>query len=146
MDALDWITLAVFFAAGWYFGSRATAAFYRAITREMLRDLGVTEKDLRGLQDRLKQQLEIDDEDQEVKPVANIVIEKHNDTLYAFRKDNNQFIGQGTTPEALIKRIGEKARNCRFVVEAADGAELIGSNTNWEYKTDTHKLTKKDLE
>ena len=76
--------------------------------------------------------------------VVHIKIEKQGDTLYVFRKDNDQFLGQGTTVEALIERMGEKLRNVRLVATQEDGAHFIGSNTSWQYKTDSKSLSRLD--
>ena len=153
MDALDWLTLAIFFTLGLWIGSRLTAWLHREILRDLLNELGVTQEDLIKVRSNMAKRLaaEATDEDapdelfnNSIRDIAYLKVEKHSDTLYAFRKDTDQFIGQGATTEELIERIGEKARNIRFIVTPEDGAELIGANTKWEYKTDKKELSMVD--
>jgi hypothetical protein len=151
MDTLDWITLAIFFALGFWVGNKLTAWLHREVLRDLLNELGVTQEDLIKIQSKMAKRLAeeasdtpVNSSDSTDREVAYITIEKHNDTLYAFRKDTDQFIGQGATAEELIKRIGEKARNIRFIVTPEDGSELIGANTKWEYKTDKKELSRLD--
>lgn len=147
MTTEDYITLFIFFSLGWWAGSKLTAALHRSIMRDLLTELGVTPDQLRKVQDRMRKSLGLDEApeaaaDEPDHDVVKIKIEKHHDTLYAFRKDNDQFLGQGTTIEGLIERMGEKLRNTRCVVEKEDGAELIGNDTKWHYNIKSKQLSK----
>lgn len=147
MSLLDWVTLAIFFMAGWWAGSKVTAAIHRSILRDLLDELGVTAAQLKKVQLRMLKKVGLADPEAAAEhkgqEVVEIKIEKHADTLYVFRKDNDQFLGQGSTPEELVRRMGEKLRNVRLVASKEDGADLIG-NSSWEFKTDTHKLSRVD--
>lgn len=130
-------------AAGIYLGFKVCDAYHRHMIMDILKDMGLNDEDRKRLLEHCKREVEQEEAgDQEV---VNIKIEQHADCLYAFRKDTDEFLGQGPTPEALIKRLGEKMRNVRCVVSREDGAALIGSNMNWEYRTDTHKLSSSEL-
>ena len=50
-------------------------------------------------------------------------IEKHNDVIYCYRKDNNEFVGQGTTLEEVAEQFKKKypSNDARILKEDADG-------------------------
>ena len=126
---LDWITLAVFFALGFWLGSRVTAAVNRAVFKSLLDELGIKNKDLIEL--ARKNGMEIPgvttahaatgDDLEEIE----IKLETHSGMIYAFRKDNDQFLGQGSDREQLISRLKERLTQVRLIVSQEDGAALI---------------------
>lgn len=61
-------------------------------------------------------------------PQIEVRLEQHNQTLYAYRKDNEEFLGQGADQEELFKRIAERFQNVKFVIRKDDGAELLQKN------------------
>ncbi len=142
MELIDYFTLLVFFLAGLFVGYRIADHMHKAVMPDMLHRLGVTPEQLERVMMDLKREINDDDEEDETSgyPEVSIKIEQHNDTLYAFRKDNDQFLGQGTTKEALIERMGEKLRNVRLVVTPEDGAALIG-HQNFNYDTGKKEFT-----
>lgn len=113
-------------------GFQIAALMYQAIFADMLEKLGVTEDQVRKLGKQLGEELGQDtsmfDEEESELPTVHIKIEKHNDTLYAFRKDNDEFMGQGGTKEELILRLAEKQKEVRLIVDQADGAEFVGGH------------------
>lgn len=137
METLLYIILG--FISGFYLGKilmrvRLTLAFI-----VMLKDLKISEQDLRDLQNKLKGELDPENSSEESSselPVINIKIEQHSNTLYAFRKDTDEFLGQGATPEDLIRRLGDKVQNARLLVSREDGGEFMGGRS-WEYDTET---------
>jgi hypothetical protein len=54
-----------------------------------------------------------------------LTLEKHQDILYCYRKDNNEFVGQGSNINEIIEIFRKKypKNNGRILKE--DGAELI---------------------
>ena len=98
--------------------------------REILRDLGVTEQQLRRLAE--KNDIKIPTENPRdsitgevtVTPIE-IKIEEQQGMLYAYRLDNDQFLGQGTDREALIQRLTENLTNVRLIVAEEHGAGFI---------------------
>ncbi len=105
--------------------------FDRLLFREILKDLGITEQQLRNLA-RDKQAL-IDDSEEIPEHAASmqprdhieIRVEQHQGQLYAFRIDDNRFLGQGATPDDLIARIAESYKNTKFTVAKDQGADLM---------------------
>jgi division protein CdvB (Snf7/Vps24/ESCRT-III family) len=115
------ILLAVF-VTGVALGSWSKELFMRTVFREILKDLGVTEQQMRDLaEDR---GLELKRLTEEL-PVVEVRLEQHDNQIYAFRKDNDVFLGQGTDREDLVKRLTENLSNVRVIISKEDGADLI---------------------
>jgi hypothetical protein len=57
-----------------------------------------------------------------------ITLEQHQGVLYAYRKDNQQFLGQGADREGLIDSISKRMDNVRLIIDQADGADLLQKN------------------
>ncbi len=114
-----------------WLGARFRAVFDRILFREILKDLGITEQQLKNLA-RDKQALIDDPESTSMEPAAaapedhiEIRVEQHQGQLYAFRVDDDRFLGQGATPDDLIARIAETYKNTKFTVAKDQGAELM---------------------
>jgi hypothetical protein len=135
METLLYIILG--FVVGFYLGKimmrvQLTLAFIM-----MLKDLKISEQDLRNLQNKLKGELDPEaaaENSSEELDVIEIKLEQHSGVIYAFRKDNDQFLGQGANQEDLVRRLGEKMRNVRLLISREDGGELMGGRS-WEYNT-----------
>lgn len=132
-------TLALFvgFVCGIYLGWKASERFHTAMISDILARAGVTPERLETMMSELGKEINEEEDDSDL-PVVNIKIEQQGEQLYAFRKDNDQFLGQGSTKEALIERMGEKLCNVRLVVTPEDGAALIGHES---FNYDTVKKT-----
>jgi hypothetical protein len=59
------------------------------------------------------------------KELVIIKIEQHSECLYAYRRDNDEFLGQSTTADGLIKLLTEKMKDVRFAVADGEGGELV---------------------
>jgi len=127
MDTL--IELIIVFSLGIWLGSIVTAAINRAVFKALLEELGIGNKELVELARRNGMEVPGvttshaatgDDLD-----VIDIKLETHNGMIYAFRKDNEEFLGQGENREQLITRLKEKLTQVRLVVAQEDGAALI---------------------
>jgi DNA-binding transcriptional MerR regulator len=107
--------------------------FNRMIFREVLKDLGVTKAQVRQLleqkgvsADELKEFMGEAAADQlQPREEIEIKIEQHQGQLYAFRVDNDQFLGQGTDRDSLVARIAETYKNTKFTVTKDQGADLL---------------------
>lgn len=135
MEYIDYIMIAALAA---YVGHKVTEWFYLWTFRGMMEQMGVTSNDLRKILDKMQREVagdapdDIEDSDLEV---VSVVIEKHNDTLYCFQKDTDKFLGQGSSKEELIKRLGEKLSNVKLNIAEADGAEHIGGSYFFDLST-----------
>ena len=125
------IALVVVFAFGWYIGSKITTHLLALSFRQILDDLGVTNDQLR----KLVRDVDLDFPDvsastadgNQLTPLE-ITIEQHQGVLYAYRKDNKQFLGQGTDREGLIDSISKRMDNVRLIIDQQDGADLLQKN------------------
>jgi hypothetical protein len=123
-----YIIAIVCFAIGWALGARVTRTILQRVFSEILADLNIGPDNLRSLADKYGMpmtKVEQDDngEDHEV---VEVKIEEHQGCLYAFRKDNDKFLGQGATREELIERLKEEfSGTVKMIVREVDGADLI---------------------
>ena len=114
-------------ALGGFVGWTAASRFHVAMIGDILARAGVTPERLQTMMAEMKEELGEELDESEF-PKVEIKIEQHNNTLYAFRKDNDQFLGQGADRETLLKTIAEKFTNVTLVVAEADGAALVKEN------------------
>ncbi len=119
------IEITIVFLLGWFIGSLVTRIWLTLSFREILKDLGVTEQQLRKL-------LDPDTKDSSTGEAAltamEIKIEEVQGTLYAYRLDNNQFLGQGPDRDQLIERLKENLTNVRLIITEDNGAGLLQKN------------------
>ena len=124
---MEYFIVGIFaFVVGWKLGMEVHARIFA----KMLEELGVTEEDLDGLIKNLKKeqgeepvsQEEIEEELLEEIPVK---IEQHQGQLYAFRVDNDAFLGQGADRESLIKRLTETMNGVRLTISEENGSRYI---------------------
>lgn len=120
------VALVVGTALGYLWGViKASMRLARAISR--LVDSGLISSRLyQQLIDQLNHQAPLDEPPGESKIF--IKLEKYGDMLYAFRKDNDQFVGQGSNASELIEQVKKTFVNCpsaEVVVAPKDGADLF---------------------
>jgi hypothetical protein len=116
----------IVFALGWFLGSRITGFFQLQVFKQILIDLKIDNKDLirvarKGAPEIIQQQLDqleshVDAADEPTLEQIDIKVEKHNDTLYAYRNDTNEFLGQGSSKDALIEAMSQRMKNVRLTV------------------------------
>jgi len=122
---MDIIVLAIMFVVmGVVIGSWISHLFHRAIMREFLKELGYdTEEKLKQLHDRLAEKLTADNSAAlDGKPVIKIRLEQHQGIIFAYREDDQTFVGQGNTREDLVASIMHRIRGC--TIEIVNG-ELL---------------------
>lgn len=124
------IEFLIVFALGCWIGSAVRGAWMALSFREILRDLGVTESQLRRLAE--KNDIQIPTENPKDSITGEITLtpmeirlEQHHGQIYAYRLDNNQFLGQGPDRDALIQRLTENLTNVRVIVSEKNGAGLL---------------------
>jgi hypothetical protein len=127
MDNL--IALIVIFAFGWYIGSKVQFWLDQITFKHILEDLGVTNKQLTGLitQDLAPDVNENAADGNGLTPLE-ITLEQHQGVIYAYRKDNKQFLGQGTDQAGLIDSISKRMTDVRLIIDQQDGADLLQKN------------------
>jgi hypothetical protein len=125
------ILLVVAFALGWYLGSQVTTYLLSLSFRQILNDLGVKNEQLLKLaQDTVPDFPDVNAStaDGNTLTPLEIVIEQHQGVLYAYRKDNKQFLGQGTDQAGLIDSISKRMTDVRLIIDQQDGADLLQKN------------------
>ncbi len=120
--------LILVFALGAYVGSRVNAWLNLLAMREMLKDLGIKDADLTALLKKQNQKLGIEDSEEEELPTIEVKLEQHQGQIYAFRKDNDEFLGQGTSREDRIDHISKRMKNVKLNISRDDGADLLQKN------------------
>jgi hypothetical protein len=131
MTIEDSILIAVAFALGWWLGSKITQHLLALSFRQILEDLGVKREQLIKLAEDAGADISAftasTAQGDGLTPLE-IVIEQHQGVLYAYRKDNKQFLGQGTDQTTLVDSISKRMDNVRLIIDTADGAELLRKN------------------
>ena len=125
------IAVIIAFAFGWYAGSWVTTHLLALSFRQILDDLGVKNSQLRKLAENVGVELPAVNQNtadgEELTPLE-IRLEQHQGVLYAYRKDNSQFLGQGTDQAGLIDSISQRMTDVRLIIDTADGADLLQKN------------------
>ena len=103
-------------------GWRVCNQFHTSMIADILKAAGVGEADLK----RAINNLQAEEDQQEELPRVEVRIEEVNGSLYAYRIDTQEFLGQGTDQTTLIDRIKEVNKtNFILVVSQSNGADLL---------------------
>ena len=124
-------TVLIVVAAFWL-GNRWATNFHRNIFREILKELGVTEQQLQDLMQRQQRQLTgltIEESTADL-TVVEVRLEQDGNQIYAYRKDDSTFLGQGRDRDSLIERLNQNLTPCRVVIDLEDGADLLQKNNS----------------
>ncbi len=109
-------------ALGAIVGWRVCNQFHTSIIADVLKAAGMGEEDLK----RAIKNLQAEEDQEEGLPRVEVRIEEVNGTLYAYRVDTDEFLGQGTDQTSLIDRITETNKsNFILVVSKENGADLL---------------------
>jgi hypothetical protein len=57
--------------------------------------------------------------------VVDVKLEQVGTEIFAYRKSDNQFLGQGQDSQTLIERLNQNLTPCKVVVAQEDGADLL---------------------
>jgi hypothetical protein len=119
------ILLVVAFAFGWYLGSKITTHLLALSFKQILEDLGVKNEQLRALAKNVDVDLPEPETPAEPLTTVEVVLERHQGVIYAYRKSDSQFLGQGTDQAGLIDSISKRMTDVRLIIQDADGADLL---------------------
>lgn len=119
------IIAVVAFVFGWVAGGLVTTIKQAQAFQQILKDLGVTTEQLLALKRRIDQP-RTEPEDQPAQTLE-IRLEQHAGQIYAYRKDNSQFLAQGTDRDELIEHLKITFANggAHLIIREADGAALV---------------------
>lgn len=129
---MDMTELFIAAAVGIFVGWQASKRVYLDGFRQLLRTLKITEQDLTRAMIKIQsEEWQLDDHEGSTDPtVVEVRLEQVGTEIYAYRKDNHQFLGQGCSPEGLIERLNQNLTPCRVVVAQEDGADLLLKNNS----------------
>ncbi len=110
-------------AWGWFLCDR----WHTKMIGHILQRAGVTDAQLANLVTDLRQELPEGHED--ALPKVECKIEQHGNQFYAYRSDNDEFLGQGADKDSLIQAIQEKTKsNFIMVLSKEQGEQLLQKN------------------
>ena len=121
------LNLLIVAGVGWWEGSAWTAMVLRSGFQKILKELGVTEQQLKKLARDHGMGVE------EAKPSADepqltsveIKLEQHQGVIYAYQIEDGKFLGQGADREELIESLKKNLRDVRLIITEEHGARLI---------------------
>jgi hypothetical protein len=120
------LELIITFIIGWILGWRINDALRTTAIRHLLKELGVTEQDLRAAAARNGIQIaDAPDAAAADEAVVDVKLEQVGTEIFAYRKSDNQFLGQGQDSQTLIERLNQNLTPCKVVVAKEDGADLL---------------------
>jgi hypothetical protein len=123
---MDMIELIIAAAVGIFIGWRASRQVHLDGFRQLLRALKVTEEDLlRAMIKIQSKEWQLDDEGATDSTVVDVKLEQVGTEIFAYRKSDNQFLGQGQDSQTLIERLNQNLTPCKVVVAQEDGADLL---------------------
>ena len=122
------LELVIVFALGWIIGWRINDALRTAAIKALLKELGVTDQDLRAAAARNGIILEDAPATAADTTVVEVRLEQEGNQIYAYRKSDSVFLGQGTDRDSLIERLNQTMRPCRILIDKEDGADLLQKN------------------
>jgi hypothetical protein len=119
------IEFIIVFALGWIIGWRINDALRTAAIRALLKELGVTDQDLRAAAARNGIILADAPATAADETVVEVRLEQDGNQIYAYRKSDSVFLGQGSDTDSLIERLNQNLTPCRVLIDKEDGADLL---------------------
>lgn len=107
------------FVVGW----KLCELFFVASLKRLLNDLDISEAQLRSLADKWGVSLPAHQDDESAE--LEVVIEQQPEGLFAYRKQDLQFLAQGADKEELMINLVNNLPYGRVTVSKEDGADLI---------------------
>ena len=108
------LELVIVFIIGAIIGSRLTHDIMMSATKRLLQDLGIKERDLRRFAEQQGITLPETPQDAAAElTVVEITLEQQGNQIFAYRKDDSTFLGQGHDKESLITAIAHRMKDVR---------------------------------
>ncbi len=121
---VDVLLLLALFFSGFALGFKVSDVWHTRMIREILERAGLDDEKLQKVVTSIRSELPEGHEDG--LPKVEVKIEQHGGQLYAYRADNDEFLGQGTDRETLIEAIQVKTKdNFIMVVRQDQGGDLL---------------------
>ena len=88
-----------------------------------MKDLGISDSQLKKFAKDQGLAVDEPEEDPQIRETIHIKIEQHQGQIYAYRSDNDEFLGQGSDRDQLVLRIAERFKGVRMIVD--EGGDLL---------------------
>ena len=105
-------------------GYRVADHIHKSIIPDLLRRAGVTPEKLEQVLRDLQKEINQEEPTKDSTEIC-IKVEQHGEQLYVYRKDNDEFLGQGKNKDEILKILQSKFQNVKFSVTKEDGADLL---------------------
>ena len=122
---MEYAIYMVLFVVGFYLGYKVNEKIMETTFMHMLTKAGITDAQIDQFIRHWAPEMGEDADELLGTESVSIRVEQHSGVLYAFRKDNEEFLGQGPTSEELVKIIAQRFRDVKFTITEEDGAGLI---------------------
>lgn len=126
---MDAILFLLGFVVGCVLGGKVATAIHLMSFKKIMEELDISEQQLKKL--AVANGIDLPENDSETTEleVCEVRIEQHQGQLYAYRKDNNHFLGQGADRDSLIERLKQQfQKDTKLVITEEDGAKYITQN------------------
>lgn len=120
----DVMTFVIGAVLGAVAGYRVADHIHKSIIPDLFRRAGITPEKLEKIMEDLRQEIATGEDKESVEIM--IKVEQHGSQLYVFRKDNDEFLGQGKNKDEILAILRSKFKDVKFAVTKEDGADLLG--------------------
>ena len=122
------LELIITFTIGWILGWKINDVLRTAAIKALLKELGVTDQDLRAAAARNGIEISAAPDTAADETVVEVKLEQHEGQIFAYRKSDDTFLAQGTDRDSLIDRLNQTMKPCRILIDKEDGADLLQKN------------------
>jgi len=119
---MDYLIVAV---AAFYIGWKLSEKLMWFTFGKMMREAGINNKHLDQFINHWAPSIQKELATEQ--PQIEVRLEQHDHVLFAYRKDNQEFLGQGANQDELFRNIGKRFHDIKFVIRKDDGADLLKS-------------------
>ena len=122
---MDTLTLVLFGLVCFYIGWAAHRFVFKHTVIPVLKELGITEDKLKELLLKVKDQ-QTNPKQEDTRPEISIKIEEYEGLLYAYRRDNHQYLCRAKTADLLREELAEVLpTGFKITVFKNEGAEYF---------------------
>lgn len=114
------------FALGGWIGYKINDMIMRHTFADMIQQAGLEQQDLDQFIQHWAPIME-DAEPAQPGPTLSITLEQQGDMIYAYRKDNSQFLAQGRDRDELTAALAKDWPGVTLQVKKEEGGSLLGS-------------------
>lgn len=112
------------FALGGWLGYKINDILIRHTFADMIKQAGLEQQDLDQFIEHWAPIMQDEEQDQS-NPTLSITLEKQGDMIYAYRKDNSQFLAQGRDRDELTAALAKDWPGVTLLVKKEEGGALL---------------------